>query len=200
MRRKCPEWFQEKLARVGGVNPYGEPKFKLVWGESETMRDGGYFLRDGYEGYRDVAAIGGARCWALMMWEPACMYGTARDWYRTHRDPISGLVTLGQYPHRGRYRLIRKFQHIEMQNGDFITTRMEPSNFVLDVMIPMIVEWNRFSEEKERDQMMEDSLASHAIRRDSPLVQKKAAEMERYMAQAMALAARTQPGLAQKGV
>ena len=71
---------------MGGRNPHGDPKFKLVWGQSETMRDGGYFLKDGYEGYRDVPALGGEACWAIMMWEPASMMGTPYRWYKDHTD------------------------------------------------------------------------------------------------------------------
>jgi hypothetical protein len=213
LRRECPFWFQERLAQVGGRNPYGEPRFKLVWGESETMRDGGYFVKDDYEGYRDVPAIGGEACWAIVMWEPAEKFGTAYQWYRDNRDELTGLVTLGQYPYRGRYRVIRKLIHREMVNGEWLTTRMEPTHFILEIMIPLIVMWNRFTneqrmkvveedlekEEREADRIRDDAMRSFRIRRDSPLVQKRLEKMEKTMAQAMAIARQTQTGLTQKG-
>ncbi len=213
MRRRCPSWFQERLTRTGGRNPHGDPKFKLVWGESETMRDGGYFLKDGYEGYRDVPAIGGESCWALMMWEPAVKLGTPYRWYKDHTDEVTGLVTLGQYPHHGRYRVIKKFVHREFVGDQLVTTRMEPTHFILDVMLPLIKEWNKLSNEKrleiiederaaeeaEADRLLEDSRSSHKIRRDSPLVQKRLELMERTMLQAMAIASRTQAGMKQIG-
>jgi len=213
LRRRCPHWFQDRLTRAGGTTPRGEPRFKLVWGQSETMRDGGYFLRDGYEGYRDVPALGKEACWALMMWEPATMMGSPYRWYKDHTDENTGLVTLGQYPHHGRYRCIRKLIHREMFNGEWITTRMEPTHFILDVMLPLIKEWNKLSneqrllvikaeqaaEEEQADKMLADSRHAHHIRRDSPMVQKRIELMERSMAQAMAIARRTQPGMAQMG-
>lgn len=213
MRRRCPAWFQERLTRIGGRNPHGEPKFKLVWGQSETMRDGGYFLKDGYEGYRDVPAIGGDACWALMMWEPAEKMGTPYRWYKDHTDEFTGLVTLGQYPHHGRYRVIKKLIHREFVGGLLVTTRMEPTHFILDVMLPLIVFWNRISneqkldiiaeekaqEEAEKDRILADSRHAHRIRRDSPLVQKRLEIMERSMQEAMAIASRTQTGMRQIG-
>lgn len=213
MRRNCPAWFQERLADAGGLNPYGEPRFKLVWGESETMRDGGYFLKDGYEGYRDVPALGNEACWALMMWEPATLLGTPYRWYKDHTDELTGLVTLGQYPHHGRYRCIRKLIHREQVSGEWITTRMEPTHFILDVMLPLIKEWNKLSNEQrlqiikdeqdaaevEADRLLADSRHAHHIRRDSPMVLKRMELMERSMAQAMQIARRTQPGMAQMG-
>lgn len=195
------------------MNPYGEPRFKLVWGESETMRDGGYFVRDGFQGYRDVPAIGGEACWVLMMWEPAEKHGTAYRWYKDQTDETTGLVTLGQYPYRGRYRVLKKMIHRELAGTDWITVRMEPTHFILDVMTPMLIGWNRLSheqkmaytkseieaQEREADRIREDSLHDKRIRRDSPVVQKRLELMERTMGQAMAIAARTQRGMMQLG-
>lgn len=178
------------------------------------MRDGGYFLRDGYQGYRDVAAIGGESCWALMMWEPAEKCGTPYRWYKDNTDEVTGLVTLGQYPHHGRYRVIKKFIHRELVAGDWQTTRMEPTHFILDVMVPLIAGWNRLSmderlrveleqqeaAEQEADRILDDARHACKVRPGSPLVQKRMEVMERSMAQAMAIAARSQRGMTQKGL
>jgi len=177
------------------------------------MRDGGYFTRDGYEGYRDVPALGGDKSWAIVMWEPAQMHGTPYRWYKDHTDENTGLVTLGQYPYHGRYRLIKKLVHRELINGEWRTWRMEPTHFILDVMVPLIMGWNKLSneqrlaiirdeqerDEKEADRILDDSMSACRIRRDSPMVQKRLELMERTMAQAIAIASRTQPGLQQIG-
>lgn len=213
MRRRCPSWFQERLARTGGRNPHGDPKFRLLWAESETMRDGGYFQRDGYEGYRDVPSIGGESCWALVMWEPAVTHGSPYRWYKDHTDENTGLVTLGQYPHHGRYRVIKKLIHREFVGGVQHVTRMEPTHFILDVMLPMIVGWNRLAndkrmaiiademerDEKESDRILADSRHGHKVRENSPLVAKRLELMERSMHIAMAMAAKTRTGIHQTG-
>lgn len=235
MRRSCPDWFQDRLTRVGGTNPYGNPIFKLVWGESETMRDGGYFLRDGYLGYRDIPAIGGEKCWALMMWEPPSEFGTPWRWYRENTDENTGLVTLGQYPYHGRYRILKKFIHRELvgqkkvkyvetfrgqryvryrsEGGHWETYRMEPTHFILDVMVPLIIEWDKLSnlkrlqvireeqarDEAEADRILADSRSAHRISRSSPMVQKRMELMEKHMAKAMEIASRTQRGMRQIG-
>lgn len=213
MKRRCPSWFQDRLTRVGGRNPHGDPRFKLVWGQSEKMRDGGYFIKDGFEGYRDVPALGGEACWAITMWEPAEMCGTPYRWYKDHTDEITGLVTLGQYPHHGRYRVIKKLIHREFWGGEWHTTRMEPTHFILDVMVPLIIGWNKLSndrrldivkddlakEEAEADRILADARHAVKVRRDSPMVKKRMAIMERTMAQAMAIARQSQVGMTQIG-
>lgn len=214
MRRNCPEWFQDRLTRAGGLNPYGEPNFKLIWGQSETMRDGGYFLKDGYVGYRDVPAIGGEACWALMMWEPNWKFGTPYRWYKDNTDEVTGLVTLGQFPYQGRYRVLKKFIHRELIGDQWVTTRMEPTHFIADIMLPLIKLWHKLTdaeklkvieaeqeaEEAEKDRILKDSWSAMRIRRSSPAVQKRLELMEKTMNQAMALAARTQLGMRQAGV
>lgn len=178
------------------------------------MRDGGYFARDGYVGYRDVPSIGGEKCWALMMWEPAEKFGTPYRWYKDNTDEYTDLVTLGQYPYRGRYRVLKKFIHRELVNGEWFTTRMEPTHFILDVMLPMIQYWNKLSDaqklaitkedmardEAESDRVLADARHGVRIRKNSPMVQKRVELMEKHMARAMEIAAHTQRGMTQTGV
>jgi hypothetical protein len=177
------------------------------------MRDGGYFVRDGYLGYRDVPALGKEKCWALMMWEPAEKHGTPYRWYKDNTDESTGLVTLGQFPYHGRYRVIKKFVHRELVGGEWVTTRMEPTHFILDVMVPMIKDWQRLSnaerlaiireeqarDEVERDRILADARAGVRIRKSSPLVQRRVELMEKNMAIAMEIASRTQRGMTQLG-
>jgi hypothetical protein len=210
MRRNCPEWFQERLTRAGGLNPYGEPRFKLVWGQSETMRSGGLFS-DGFVGYRDIGAIGREACWAVVMWEPAELHGSAPRWYRDYRDEVTGLSDLGQYPYQGRYRILQKLIHREVVNGKVQVTRMEPTHFIIDVMLPLIVRCQRLTNEAkekaiyqdlENEQadylkMAKDSRDSHRVRRGSALVQKKMEFLEKNMKLAMKLASGTQLGMRQ---
>jgi hypothetical protein len=211
MYRECPQWFQDRLQAAGGSNQYGGPLFKLAWGQSETMRTGGYFARDGFVGYRTVPAIGGEACWAIMMWESAESMGSAERWYRDYSDAVTGLCDLGQYPFHGRYRVLQKLIHREMVGGEWVVSRMEPTHFIVDIMLPMLKAWQRLTneaklkaieqemelEQAEYLRMAKDSRDSHRVRRGSALVQKKVEFLERNMKMAMQMASRTQLGMRQ---
>jgi len=127
--RECPSWFQAALTRIGGVNQYDEPIFKLVWSESEQMTIGGRW-KDGFEGYKRAPLIPGEPCWALLVWEPAEVAGGSYEsWMRDFRDndercveedgsltikPGTGLLVCGAYPKYGAYRVLQKFLHREI--------------------------------------------------------------------------------------
>lgn len=178
------------------------------------MRDGGYFRRDGYEGYRDVLRYGGEKCWVILQWIPSSMVGTRYRWERDHYDESTGLLTLGSYPRHGYYKLVKKLIHREFVGGNLVTWRMEPTHFILDLMIPLIKVWNRFTseqklqiiedgrakEEAEGDRILEDSLRDKKISRSSKLVEKRLELMQRTMNEAMAIASCSQLGIRQIGV
>lgn len=163
--RECPAWFNAELARIGGLNQYSEPIFKLVWSEAEQFTIGGRW-KDGFEGYKRAPLIPGDPCWCLMVWEPAEVCGGGYEaWNRDFRDEETGLMTIGGYPKYGAYRVLQKFIHREIvqqakerhfMDGPKIrrevistlemrTYRMEPNGFMLDVMLPMLMAWRRLS-------------------------------------------------------
>jgi hypothetical protein len=163
--RDCPQWFQAALTRIGGVNQYREPIFKLVWSENERMVIGGRW-KNGFEGYKQAPAIPGEPCWALMVWEPAEVSGGSYEsWQRDFRDEETGLLAVGGYPKYGAYRVLQKFLHREIiqqpqakqvWDGPIIRTvvtqqlktrtyKMEPCGFMLDVMLPILMAWRRLS-------------------------------------------------------
>lgn len=210
MYRECPSWFQERLTRIGGTNKYGEPNFRLAWGQYETFRVGGYFAKDGFVGYRDMPLVGEA-CWCIMMWEPAEVHGTADRWYWDYRDEFTGLYDLGKYPYHGRYRLLQKLIHHELVGSEMVTVRMEPNHFILDVMVPLIILWQRMTpaakvaalkqeaemEREENLKRIKDSRDGYRVRRGSALVQKKVEQLEAGMRRAMKIASQTQLGMRQ---
>lgn len=180
--RDCPQWFQDELTNLGGVNQYGDPLFKLIWSPELRMTIGGRF-HDGFEGYREKPLIGGEPCWALMIYEPASMFGSPDRWEWDYRDEESGLLDCGGFPKYGQYRLLQKFLHrelVEQQkerhwlDKDFVmrkeilstpkmvTYRMEPCGFMLDVMLPMIKAWKKLSNSaktaaiKQEEQLREE--------------------------------------------
>lgn len=227
--REAPGWFQEELASVGGTNRYGDPVFQLVWSTEPRTVVGGRFA-DGFTGYRRKGAVPGTPCWALMMWEGPETYGSPEFWNIQYRDPDTGLLEMGAFPRFGRHRLLRRLEHRELvqsQISEMVSTPfgpgmkevqrrkivmhpVEPSGFILDLMVPMLLAWKRLApaqkleavmekkrlQEKETMRMTKDALHASKIRRGSQLVQKRAEYIERGIDEAMRMAAKYGPGMA----
>lgn len=106
--RKAPAWLQRLLTRRYGRNPYGEPRYRLVWAPSRYERSGGLWvdwaahvaaperLPDSPEHARKnspatpvrrraelrwVQKYPGEECWLIERWLPAWAYGTPELWY-----------------------------------------------------------------------------------------------------------------------
>lgn len=121
----------------------------------------------GFEGYKHVPAITGPACWALMIWEPREMQGSAEMWEMEYRDTETTYLQCGGYPRYGRYRLLKKFMHREVthkevsepvwvngvlkfqkvQKPELETFRIEPTGLILDLLLPMLMLWRKLSTE-----------------------------------------------------
>lgn len=175
--RECPEWFQEELTRIGGTNPYGEPIFRLWWSQEPRQVIGGRWA-NGFEGYKQVPAGGGVQCWTLWVWEPRELQGSPEMWEVMNRDPETGYLQIGGYPKYGKYRLMKRFLHREIEHKEitepvwvdgvlkfqrvrkpeFVSYRMEPCGLMLDLMLPMLIRWRRLSDEKKVEAIKDDEL------------------------------------------
>ena len=171
MHRQCPQEFQDQIDAAIGTNPYGEPLFRLAWGQSETMRAGGAWLRDGFVGYRDILVSEdprGPACWMIMMWEGPEVYRSPEFHYAANRDGMTGLQDLGEYPYHGRYRLIHRLMHREMVNGKLITEAMELNSLIIDIILPMTKMWQSLTAEAKRNALryeadLKDQQAASAL-------------------------------------
>ena len=172
--REAPQEFQAELTRIGGVNRYGDPIFKLVWSQEPRTLVGGRFA-DGYVGYRQMPAVPGEPCWALMIYESAAVIGSREAWERDYRDEETGLYDCGPFPRYGRYRLLRRLMHTELSRSvvmemgfdgailrerpvvkpEVIYHKMQPCGLILDLMLPMLMAWRRLSEEMKLAAVLE---------------------------------------------
>jgi hypothetical protein len=143
-RRTCPEAFQERLTRAVGVNPYGEPLWKIVWGQTATFTAGGYWPHDGFLGYRQLMLSNGALrgegepCWMVLEWRPPEKYGSPALYYFENRDEYTELQTLGEYPYRGRYEVAFKLTSQELRNGRLEVLHYQLDGFILDWLVPLL--------------------------------------------------------------
>lgn len=84
MTRDTPIEVKTALISAAGTNPYGEPKFRVIWGGNATDR----------LGYRYAHLPNGNESWHLERWVPAEFYGSPDKWNEAENGP---------FPSRGGY-------------------------------------------------------------------------------------------------
>lgn len=100
-RRVCPPEYQERINQLGGMNRFGDPNFKLVWGETQTTTIYGQ-KEDGPRGQHEILQFG-VPAWHLMEWKPPETFGSPEFWYAFTWDPETMVHSLGDFPWRGLY-------------------------------------------------------------------------------------------------
>ena len=153
----CEE-FNERLKDLAGVNRYDENNFILVWGQggedNALYRAGGYFTTDDFEGYRDLLIGGGVPCWCLLQWQSPEQYGTPELYELQNKDEL-GYQTLGGFPYWGRYRLLYSLSWRGMKDGKFTVEAMPLNSYLLDTIVPIIMEAQEISWEKTKAVMQD---------------------------------------------
>lgn len=132
-RRLCPDEFQECINERFGLNRFGGPNFKLVWGQTE------YVTMAGNGCYQDELLCHGNPCWNILRWIPPETFGTPDFFYEQSIDPETGLSTLGEYPHEGRYEILQPLTHRQVIGDELIVEHFPLSYQIIDLMIPMFV-------------------------------------------------------------
>lgn len=151
----CPPDYQGRITAAGGVNRYGEPNFKLVWGEAHKSRAGGYWEKEGGAiGYRDVY-LTDSPCWLLLEWHSPEEYGTPISYYIENYDEGTGLQTLGEYPYKGRYEVLFTLRDTTMVNGKLVVNNMPLNAMLIDTVIPLMIMGKHLSYER-RSQILKE--------------------------------------------
>jgi hypothetical protein len=110
---QVPHAVQERVARAGGNNRYGEPNFRVVWGGSRLTWIGGRWtdhdasgnvIRQKFE-LRQVPKYVPVDRWHIERWIPPEFYGPYELWYArtTETNNGIGIPSLGPFPSRGEY-------------------------------------------------------------------------------------------------
>jgi hypothetical protein len=141
----APASFQELVTRAGGLNRFGEPNFKVVWGGSRlawiggrwTDRDeNGNIVRETIELRQAPKYLPHDR-WHIERWLPPEDYGSPELWRARTTEVEDGIAipALGPYPSRGDYEHCFTLQDAR---GEFI-----PLSPAACVWIVRAVEWAR---------------------------------------------------------
>jgi hypothetical protein len=110
---ETPASIQQRVASAGGVNCFGEPNFRVVWGGSRlawiggrwTDRDAqGRVIREAIELRREPKYFPHER-WHIERWLPPEAYGSPEMWRAETTEIEDGISipALGPYPSRGDY-------------------------------------------------------------------------------------------------
>ena len=123
---EIPKSLETRLIAVGGLNRFGEPNYRVVWGGTRLTWIGGEWvdtdnstntIRRVIE-ERQVQKYFPAERFYLEKWMPPEHYGSPEDWAQNQIETVDGLriPNLGPYPSRGEYELSMRFQ---TRSGDF---------------------------------------------------------------------------------
>lgn len=109
----APAFLQIRLGRAGGLNRFGEPNFRVVWGWSRLTWIGGRWTDTDAHGsvtreiveLREVPKYLPLDRWHIERWMPPETYGSPQQWYAqtVERDDGISIPVLGPYPQRGEY-------------------------------------------------------------------------------------------------
>jgi hypothetical protein len=110
---ETPAGIQERVARAGGWNIYGEANFRVVWGGSRLCWIGGRWVDHDASGnliretieLRRVPKYLPENRWHIERWMAAETYGTPDEWRELTTEVVDGVrvASLGPYPSRGDY-------------------------------------------------------------------------------------------------
>jgi len=143
---ETPENVAARLARAGGVNRFGEPNYRAIWGWNRLAWIGGKFeerdpatgslLREVVE-LRQEPKYPAVNRWHIERWLPPEAYGSPRQWYAQtiERENGASIPALGPYPSRGEY------EHcftLEGPDGDFLQLTQAAAEH-----IARAIEWSR---------------------------------------------------------
>ena len=159
--------MQERATRAGGVNRYGEPNFRVVWGGSRLACIGGRWtdrdangnpVRETVEMRRVPKYLPEDR-WHIERWMPAESYGTPEQWvaHTTEIEDGVRIAALGPYPSRGDY------EHcftLESASGEFIPLTPAACDWIVRA-----IEWSR----RQRRTEMRGAIAAREARRERHL-------------------------------
>ena len=151
---EAPESVAHRLCTAGGLNPYGEPNYRVVWGWNRLAWIGGKFedrdehgqlLREVVE-LRQEPKYAEVNRWHVERWVPAEAYGSPRQWYTQTIERANGrsVPALGPYPQHGEYEHCFTIQGL---HGEFV--QLSPA---IVERVARAIEWSRQAPRGKRRQ------------------------------------------------
>jgi hypothetical protein len=178
---EAPESVARALQRAGGVNRFGEPNYRAVWGWNRLAWIGGKFEeRDPETGslIREVVELRqepkypAVNRWHIEKWMAPETYGSPRAWYAQTIERENGvsIPALGPYPVRGEY------EHcftLEGPKGEFLQLTATIAEHIARAIEysrrhPSAVGKRRLYEREEREEKNYDAWAFDVLDEAAP--------------------------------
>jgi hypothetical protein len=142
-KREVPAWVEHIITNRGGLNPFGKPNFRVIWGGNRTYLVGGMFknvvtYKDTGNEFEHLAPIELAIVtevaemrtllryhpfrWHLERWCGPELYGSPEEWYRNTWDSEAKLHVMGDYPTEGDYEhvfYLAECSHMKPEDTDW---------------------------------------------------------------------------------
>jgi hypothetical protein len=153
---ETPANIAHRLASAGGLNRFGEPNYRVVWGWNRLAWIGGKFEDRDTNGdlLREVVELRlepkypAVDRWHVERWVPPEAYGSPALWYAQTVESSNGIrvPALGPYPARGEYEHCFTVQGLR---GEFV--QLTPT---IVEHVARVIEWSRgMPKSKARQQL-----------------------------------------------
>lgn len=112
-----PAEINKRLAKIGGLNRFNEPNFRLVWGGTRLHWIGGRFENEGFVGTtREPKYSSAMDEWHLEAWQAPEAYGSKESWNQKYTVCLDGawIDIMGPFPSRGDYESVTSFPPVPL--------------------------------------------------------------------------------------
>jgi len=163
------------LRLAGGLNRFGEPNYRAVWGWSrldwvggkwEDRDEHGVLVREIIQ-LRQVPKYTPFNRWHIERWMPPESYGSPRTWHAQTVEYADGqfVPALGPYPSRGDYE---HSYTLQTSGGEFIQLTTEVARFIAAAIefsrhIPSVKKRAAIRASVERQEREYDSFADSVL-------------------------------------
>jgi hypothetical protein len=138
-RREPAREYVQHINAVGGLNRFGQPNFRIVWGENETDVVYGTDA-NGKQGRHIILKHGGVPAWFIECWKPPECFGTPQFWYEATWDWELDAPKIGEYPSRGLYMPAPFNLFVKKVVNNVLTFDAMPlTHWLIDLLVPNLL-------------------------------------------------------------
>jgi len=157
-KRYAAQEYVDHINRIGGTNRYGEPNFKIVWGQNDTDLVYGVDA-NGKRGQHIILKHDGIPAWFIDCWKPPEII-SPELWYAITWDWDADAPGIGMYPERGMYVPAPFNLFVRRVVGDeMFIDAMPLTHWIIDLLVPNLLK-EKESTYAQRKRAVEQRMAA----------------------------------------